>query len=115
MNLLLVSRMVMVWDSISVLNMAYGSIIYLWSTHLHDLRKKSGGKLDESDFQKYTRMIVKGLRCINKKGYVHCDLKPENIIVFSSPNGASSIKITDFGLSKITRDLYVLVTKRFDF
>jgi serine/threonine protein kinase len=104
-----------VWDSISSSNMAYGSIIYFWSTHLHDLIKKSGGKLDKRDFQKYTRMIVKGLHCIREKGYIHCDLKLENILVFSSSDGASSEKITDFGLSKIPGDLNVLMTKKFDF
>jgi serine/threonine protein kinase len=83
---------------------------------LHDLIKKSGGKLDECDVKKYTRMILRGLRCIHGKGYVHCDLKPENIFVFSSPNGASkSVKITDFGLSKIPGDLNELITKRYDF
>jgi serine/threonine protein kinase len=52
-------------------------------------------------------------RCIN---YVHCDLKPENILVFSSPDGASkSVKISDFGLSKIPGDLNELMTKRYDF
>jgi serine/threonine protein kinase len=83
---------------------------------LHDLIQKSGGKLDERDIKIYTRMILRGLRCIHEKGYVHCDLKPENILVFSSPNGASkSVKITDFGLSKIPGDLNELMTKKYDF
>ncbi|XP_059442013.1 mitogen-activated protein kinase kinase kinase 20-like [Corylus avellana] len=84
---------------------------------LHDLIQTSGGKLDEIDVKKYTRMILKGLRCIHEKGYVHCDLKPENILVFSSPHGArsKSVKITDFGLSKIPGDLNELMTKRYDF
>jgi serine/threonine protein kinase len=42
---------------------------------LHDLIQKSGGKLDERDIKKYTRMILRGLRCIHENGYVHCDLK----------------------------------------
>ncbi|KAE8038039.1 hypothetical protein FH972_010585 [Carpinus fangiana] len=83
---------------------------------LHDLIQKSGGKLDERDVKKYTRMILRGLRCIHEKGYVHCDLKPENILVFSSPNDTSrSVKITDFGLSKIPGDLNELMIKRYDF
>jgi serine/threonine protein kinase len=83
---------------------------------LHDLIQRSGGKLDECDVQKCTRMILKGLRCIHEKGYVHCDLKPENILVFPSPDGrGSSVKITDFGLSKIPGDLNELVTKRYQF
>ncbi|XP_059451410.1 mitogen-activated protein kinase kinase kinase 17-like [Corylus avellana] len=35
---------------------------------LHDLIQRSGGKLDERDVQKFTRMILKGLRCIHEKG-----------------------------------------------
>ncbi|XP_059445409.1 mitogen-activated protein kinase kinase kinase 20-like [Corylus avellana] len=75
-------------------------------------------KLDEIDIQKYTRMILRGFRCIQyEKGYVHCDLNPENILVFSSLDCASkSVKmITDFGLSKIPGDLNELMTKRYDF
>lgn len=60
-------------------------------------------------------MIVKGLHCIHEKGYVHCDLKLENILVFSFPDDGSSRKITDFGLSKIPRDLDELMTKCFGF
>jgi serine/threonine protein kinase len=83
---------------------------------LHDLIQKSGGKLDERDIKKYTRMILRGLHCIHEKGYVHCDLKPENILVFSSPDSASkSVKITNFGLSKIPGDLNELMTKIYDF
>lgn len=55
---------------------------------LHDLMERSGGKLQERDVQKYTRMILKGLHCIHEKGYVQCDLKPENILVFYSRDGA---------------------------
>jgi serine/threonine protein kinase len=79
---------------------------------LHDLMEKSGGKLQEGDVQKYTRMILKGLHCIHERGYVHCDLKPENILVFYSPNGASYVKITDFGLSKIPGDKNELITRK---
>ncbi|XP_059436926.1 mitogen-activated protein kinase kinase kinase 20-like [Corylus avellana] len=77
---------------------------------LLDLIKKSGGKIQENEVKKYTRMIVKGLRCMHEKGFVHCDLKPENILVFPSPDGASYVKITDFGLSKIPEDPNELIT-----
>lgn len=58
---------------------------------LEDLIKKTGGKLVEYDVQRYTRMIVKGLRCIHEKGYVHCDLKPANILVFRSKDGKAML------------------------
>ena len=70
---------------------------------LEDLIKKTGGKLVE--LQRYTRMIVKGLCCIHEKGYVHCDLKLANILVFRSEDGKGiAVKIADFGILKIPRE-----------
>ncbi|RVW43500.1 Mitogen-activated protein kinase kinase kinase 17 [Vitis vinifera] len=37
------------------------------------IRRKSG--LLESEVQRFTRMIVRGLRDVHKEGFVHCDLK----------------------------------------
>ncbi|XP_020271590.1 mitogen-activated protein kinase HOG1-like [Asparagus officinalis] len=36
--------------------------------------------------------------CMHRKGYVHCDTKPKNILVMSS----SEVKITDFGSVKLS-------------
>ncbi|KAK4605269.1 hypothetical protein RGQ29_013365 [Quercus rubra] len=83
---------------------------------LEDLIKKTGGKLVEYDVQRYTRMIVKGLRCIHEKGYVHCDLKPANILVFRSKDGkGNAVKIADFGISKIPREENGFVKRKFCF
>ena len=67
---------------------------------LADLILNSGGALMESDARLYTRMIVKGLCHIHEKGYVHCDIKPSNILVFPREGGGNEVKISDFGLSK---------------
>ncbi|QHN88555.1 MAP kinase kinase kinase [Arachis hypogaea] len=48
-------------------------------------------------------MIVKGLSHIHRKGIVHCDLKPESILVFPSLDKEIAnyqLKIADFGLLK---------------
>uniref|UniRef100_A0A6N2ME74 Protein kinase domain-containing protein n=1 Tax=Salix viminalis TaxID=40686 RepID=A0A6N2ME74_SALVM len=58
--------------------------------------KKSGGCLQESDVKGYTRSILKGLRHIHSKGFVHCDMKLDNMLLFE--NG--EVKIADFGLAK---------------
>ncbi|KAJ7950823.1 Protein kinase-like protein [Quillaja saponaria] len=51
--------------------------------------------------QAFVRMLLKGLHFIHKKGFVHCDLKPDNILVFPSQDGSNyQLKIADFGLSK---------------
>lgn len=63
---------------------------------LADHVRNSGGKLPESDVRAFTRSILKGLRYIHEKNYVHCDIKLQNILL-SSDGG---VKIADFGLAK---------------
>ncbi|RXI09700.1 hypothetical protein DVH24_014718 [Malus domestica] len=66
-----------------------------------DLIEKSGGSgLCESDVSKYTKAILKGLEYIHERGYVHCDLKPDNILLVRSDSGFVP-KIGDFGLAKM--------------
>ncbi|CAI0430238.1 unnamed protein product [Linum tenue] len=65
---------------------------------LADHVKKSGGRLPESAVRSYTRSILKGLNQIHGKGFVHCDIKLQNLLVFE--NGG--VKIADFGLAKRT-------------
>ncbi|XP_057967766.1 mitogen-activated protein kinase kinase kinase 20-like [Malania oleifera] len=62
--------------------------------------------IPESDVRAYTRALLRGLRHIHACGYVHCDLKPDNVLLFL-PNSGSGIakfvpKIADFGLAKRT-------------
>ncbi|XVF31614.1 hypothetical protein REPUB_Repub17cG0006400 [Reevesia pubescens] len=62
--------------------------------------KKYRGKIPECDVKCYTKMLLEGIRDIHARGYVHCDLKPANILVFP-PEGygsISSLKIADFGM-----------------
>ncbi|XP_010455116.1 PREDICTED: mitogen-activated protein kinase kinase 2-like [Camelina sativa] len=55
-------------------------------------------KLPDLMIRDFTRMILEGLVSIHGHGYVHCDLKPDNLLVF--PSGDSyELKISDFGLS----------------
>ncbi|KAG8373174.1 hypothetical protein BUALT_Bualt12G0143600 [Buddleja alternifolia] len=67
--------------------------------------KKSNGKgLPEFEAKVYTRSLLRGLNHIHQIGYVHCDMKPDNILLV--PNyGRNAItefktKIADFGLAK---------------
>ncbi|KAJ0258378.1 hypothetical protein HA466_0071780 [Hirschfeldia incana] len=56
------------------------------------------GKLPETMIKDFTRMILQGLVSVHSLGYVHCDLKPENLLIF--PCGQSyELKISDFGSS----------------
>ncbi|OMP01989.1 hypothetical protein COLO4_11435 [Corchorus olitorius] len=67
---------------------------------LADHVKKNGGKLTESDVRRYARSILKGLRFLHAKGFVHCDIKLQNILLF----GNGDVKIADFGLAKRNGD-----------
>ncbi|KAK9048637.1 hypothetical protein SSX86_032397 [Deinandra increscens subsp. villosa] len=74
----------------------YGS-----SGTLADLIRNSSAGLPELDVKRHTRSIVHGLSHIHKRGYVHCDLKPENVLlVNNSRNGDFIAKIGDLGLAK---------------
>lgn len=63
---------------------------------LADRIQSRGGRLPEFEVRRYTRTILEGLRYIHGKGFVHCDVKPRNILVFHD----GDVKIADFGLSK---------------
>ncbi|KAI5659079.1 hypothetical protein M9H77_27872 [Catharanthus roseus] len=67
----------------------------------------NGGKkhMSESQIASYAFMLLKGLSSIHKKGIVHCDFKPANILIIPVRNGINLLKIADFDLSKIARDV----------
>lgn len=62
------------------------------------LADKVNSKVPETNVRKYVKSVLKGLQFIHRKGFVHCDIKLQNILLFSSDN----VKIADFGLAKTT-------------
>ncbi|KAI3455219.1 hypothetical protein Pfo_011882 [Paulownia fortunei] len=86
--------------------MAYNLLLeYGSGGTLADRIKKSGGNgLPELEVRVYTRSILRGLNHIHGLGYVHCDMKPDNILLV--PNAGRGgftefrAKIGDFGLAK---------------
>ncbi|PHT56892.1 hypothetical protein CQW23_05378 [Capsicum baccatum] len=53
-------------------------------------------RLPEFEISKYTKDLLKGLHYIHKSGYVHCDVKLQNILLGED----GQVKIADFGLAK---------------
>ncbi|KAK4710342.1 hypothetical protein R3W88_004855 [Solanum pinnatisectum] len=60
------------------------------------LKKSENFKLSEFEVSEYTKGILKGLQYVHEIGYVHCDIKPQNILRGEDGN----VKIADFGLAK---------------
>ncbi|XP_050230800.1 mitogen-activated protein kinase kinase kinase 20-like [Mercurialis annua] len=64
-----------------------------------------GGRLPESDVKRFTKCILEGIYEIHRHGYVHCDLKPQNVLLVSTDEiGVFVPKIADFGLAKQVGD-----------
>ncbi|CAN4100163.1 unnamed protein product [Withania somnifera] len=66
--------------------------------------KKLGNRgLPEFEVRCYTRSILRGLNHIHAIGYVHCDMKPENILLMKNSSKGSTefrAKVGDLGLAK---------------
>ncbi|MED6131771.1 hypothetical protein PIB30_012779 [Stylosanthes scabra] len=65
---------------------------------LSDELRRRGGRISEPEIRHHVKSIVEGLDHIHKNGFVHCDIKLQNILIFE--NG--QVKIADFGLAKET-------------
>nr|GMD56809.1 mitogen-activated protein kinase kinase kinase NPK1-like [Ipomoea batatas] len=64
---------------------------------LADKIKDSGDyRLSEFEIRGYAKALLRGLRFIHETGYVHCDVKLENILLGED----GRIRIADFGLAK---------------
>ncbi|KAK7331065.1 hypothetical protein VNO77_25276 [Canavalia gladiata] len=69
---------------------------YAAAGSLADELKNHGGRIPEPEIRRYTRSIVEGLNQVHQNGFVHCDIKLQNILLFDD----GEIKIADFGLAK---------------
>jgi len=59
------------------------------------------GPLDASDAVTVMLQVLEGLSAAHAKGVLHRDVKPANVFVTSPRRASFSIKIIDFGLSKL--------------
>lgn len=70
---------------------------------LSDLIRRRGSRLPEKLVRRLAREILRGLAFVHGQGYVHCDVKPQNILVFqtkSEKGTVTNVKLADFGLAK---------------
>ncbi|CAH2060028.1 unnamed protein product [Thlaspi arvense] len=71
---------------------------------LTDFIRRNKSPLSDSIIREFTRMILQGLVSVHSHGYVHCDLKPSNLLLFprydeQTMDCSYELKISDFGLS----------------
>merc|ERR1712179_752424 len=59
------------------------------------------GSFSEAEAAKVVEQIALALQYLHSQGIVHRDLKPENL-VYLTPALNSPVKITDFGLAKLS-------------
>ena len=70
-----------------------------------DQKIKQQGKISEIEALRLFLQILEGYYEIKKKGYIHRDVKPENILVKEG-----KIKLADFGFSTQLRQISVRET-----
>ncbi|KAK8663890.1 hypothetical protein V6N13_083695 [Hibiscus sabdariffa] len=63
---------------------------------LADHVQRNGGRLMESNVKRFAKSILRGLNFVHSKGFVHCDVKLQNVLLF----GNGDVKLADFGLAK---------------
>lgn len=68
-----------------------------------DLRSYMAGR-DIDTLYPLLVQICEGLSFIHANGYIHGDIKPENLLVTGEGRGEARIKIIDFGLSHAVRE-----------
>jgi serine/threonine protein kinase len=79
---------------------------YVQGMSLHE-RLKNKRPLDLQEILRIGAQTARGLAAAHKRGLVHRDVKPANILL---PDGADRIALTDFGLARAVDDMSVTRT-----
>jgi len=60
--------------------------------------------LSEMLFMRLASQMLDGLHAIHKQGYLHGDIKPQNMMIHFGEDSGISVKILDFGLADVLPD-----------
>lgn len=75
------------------------------------IQSSTGGIITEKDASKMLKSILEGLKYLHDLKLAHCDLKPDNFLLSNKSKNAT-IKIIDFGMSKVLQRREYLKGKR---
>ena len=67
--------------------------------------KEKGKRFSEEQLLKICEDVLNGIADIHQRGYLYCDLKPENVGLKTEKNGVCTYKLLDFGLVKKLEEL----------
>ena len=67
---------------------------------LFSVMNANPGKTDVARVIKICQQVAQALQCASDQGFVHCDVKPENILLDANGNA----KLVDFGLAGMQKD-----------
>jgi serine/threonine protein kinase len=81
--------------------LAYLVMEYLGSKNLDDVLE-TDKRLGPDRFLRVAGQICDGLQHAHKKGVIHRDIKPTNIMLVTTEDAVDVVKIVDFGLAKLT-------------
>ncbi|XP_059479822.1 dual specificity tyrosine-phosphorylation-regulated kinase 4-like isoform X2 [Neocloeon triangulifer] len=85
----------------------------LMSLNLYELIKKNNYQgFSLNLIQRFTKSLVQCLRLLYRENIIHCDLKPENVLL--KQRGSTGIKVIDFGSSCYTNHrIFTYIQSRF--
>ncbi|KAK4759524.1 hypothetical protein SAY87_022655 [Trapa incisa] len=68
---------------------------------LLDEMRRRGGRIPEAEVRRHVRSVLEAVKHIHGRGFVHGDIKVQNILVFPVVNGRGDthVKVADFGLA----------------
>jgi len=68
---------------------------------LNNYLVSKGEVMKEKFTKQLCKQIANGICFLHKNGIIHRDIKPENIMLVNSTDAVPTLRITDFGLSKV--------------